>query len=332
MELQLQSQLQSQLQLQSQSHKQIVCNVSNDELSSDKWTRIQLECIKNNHLGKGENIFDIIEHDNQILKSYGISHKQIYDFFMKITYHFDNNMGIHNLSLTNIDKQHIKKIREREIKRFINLNEKHYQCIFKIKIFNDNLEVIRITWGGADMCLFQSISDKKYHGYEYGSHDWIFHDVKNDTWFYIADLLFHQIGKHNFFQGFDSNFRVNPHELIKFFRLKPDEDYSTEKNKVPKWDEISVENINIDNNNNLNYVHNFIGSKYSEIIFGNNRIYYNSEYAIIYAIDKIYSHHVIIDGKKADIPFFMKRITKYKINNNVLSEQLSINEINKNWF
>jgi len=96
------------------------------------------------------------------------------------------------------------------------------------RILKNKLLVFRVAWGGAETCPFQSVHDTRYHGYEYGSHDWVF--IKKDTMeiMHIGDLLFHQITRHHFFQSSSSSYRVDVKKMIEFFNLRSGVDYTSD--------------------------------------------------------------------------------------------------------
>lgn len=191
----------------------------------EEYLRIENLCKKQKHIADDDNLNVIISEDEQTLEELGITFKQLEDFFEKLMYHFSKG---NEILLTN---DQIEKINS------LGIGSPQWYLSKKkiVSIFNDELIVIKITWGGAEPCPFQSLDDKKYYGYEYGSHDWIFiNSITNDV-LHVGDLLFHQIVKHHFFQGKNSKYRVDPLRLITFFNLETGIDYSSDFVEKKKW-------------------------------------------------------------------------------------------------
>ena len=155
-----------------------------------------------------------------VLKNNGIEMSQIVNFFKKIDCH------INSLIKVKENKEDIDLVKKIFEKKKINTNGWKLWKMKKCKIFKNTILVYLLTWGGAELCGFQSEKDKHYHGFEYGSTDYIF--IKDKQVLHIGSLLIHSIVSHNFFQDTNSSFRVKPEKLIDFFNLKSSVDYTTE--------------------------------------------------------------------------------------------------------
>ncbi|AYV85788.1 MAG: hypothetical protein Satyrvirus41_3 [Satyrvirus sp.] len=201
------------------------CNNKNDEFNENEWNRIETKCKESGHIGTDEKILDVIYNDKETLKKFNITHNQISNLLEKIRRHlYDSQQKIED------DLNDKKKI--------LNLlhPDKNW-CLWsmnKRKIFNNKYTVISMTWGGAEECPFQSSENKKYYGYEYGSED-IFVVNDKDEWFWFNTLLPHQIKSHEFFQGYGSKHRIDPEKCIKYFNMKPEENYETDIIKIEIW-------------------------------------------------------------------------------------------------
>ena len=205
----------------------INCNYSNDRLDENEWERIQTQCVKQKHIGPNDNLQTIINTDTQTLANAGITFNQLEDLFVT----FKLLAKKHKSSFSHYPDI-IKKYFDDKSDNFFKLNKSGWCCwcmsYHQFEMFGSKYFVIRYTWGGAETCPFQSVEDKKYHGYEYGSHDWLIWNLDSSKFMHIGDLLFHQITAHQFFQAPGSAYRVEPAKLIELFGLKPGVEY-----KVP---------------------------------------------------------------------------------------------------
>lgn len=191
--------------------------------------RIESQCKNKKHIGEKDNLKNIIETDEKILQSHGITFDQLQNFFEKIRYHFYKQ-------IENSKKYYMTK-NEKILTNNLKIGgsgwcQRSYDCS---KIFGGKLIVAIVIWGGAETCPFQSKLDKCYHGYEYGDSDWIFIRPDTNEAMHIGDLLFHQINVHHFFQSPASCYRVDPEKLIKFFNIQPNVDYTTEFDIKTEW-------------------------------------------------------------------------------------------------
>ncbi len=225
------------------------CNCTNDKLDNSEWARIESQCIKQKHLvlsdlstniftrvinlfSSGELLRKQIVQDEQTLNNAGITFEQLDKFFTALKLYWLKfcTIGAHlkNIELDDKTKAFVEKYYSNS--QFAKLNKNGW-CSWgfsraKFNMFGTNYLVDRFTWGGAETCPFQSTQDKKYYGYEYGSHDWIIFNLDLMECIHIGDLLFHQIHAHKFFQSKSSPYRVDPANLISIFNLKPNQDYS----------------------------------------------------------------------------------------------------------
>ncbi len=219
----------------------INCNYTNDKLDDSEWDRIESKCIKQKHLNSnnlskniftrffssGELLRDQIAQDEQKLADAGITFEQLDKFFTTFKLYW-NKYSKTNIELDDETKAQVEKFYADS--QFTKLDMSGW-CSWgllkaKFNMFGTNYLVDRITWGGAEQCPFQSLEDKRYHGYEYGSHDWIIFNLDANIQMHIGDLLFHQIIAHKFFQSESSAYRVDPIKLIQLFNLKPGANYS----------------------------------------------------------------------------------------------------------
>lgn len=196
----------------------IDCNYSNSVLTKEEWGRIEAVSKNDNHLNKNSDLQELIKTDMETLEKYNIEIKQIINLFEKIKLHIASTKSIEK---NDDDIKNLNKV-------YDNIDTRGW-CLKgspKYLIFDDKITVYYLYYGGSERCCFQSESDKKYHGYDYGASDYIF--VKGDEILHIGSLLMHSIEKHNFFQDTDSKFRVDPEKLIKFFNMKSYNNYETD--------------------------------------------------------------------------------------------------------
>ena len=205
----------------------INCNYSNNKISNDEWNSIQNRCIEHKHINPKENLKNIIETDEQILSNTGITFEQLEDFCFALRLYVKKYEIKENTK--NIKPPIVKNFFEDQTDNFFSLNRKNWclwnQSSYQFNMFDTNYYIIRYTWGGAERCPFQSPEDKNYHGYEYGSLDWLIWNLDTNDFMHIGDLLFHQISTHHFFQSNSSPYRVEPTKLIQLFNLKPNTNY-----------------------------------------------------------------------------------------------------------
>ena len=205
------------------------------DLDGSEIETIEDSCKKNGHLGSDEKLLDRIKLDNQILNSHGLSNKTIHDMhcnmWLKFNYEkdFDDVKTIeHNLDLP----LYIKKIPN----EFGN----HWCCWSrlskKMTLNGQELIVTCAVWGGAEECPIEKYFSDKYHGYSRGDRDWFVHNTTRDLYLWIPDLVPAQVGMFGFFQGLDSEYRLDPELYIKVFGLDLNPSIKRIQTKmVKKW-------------------------------------------------------------------------------------------------
>jgi hypothetical protein len=225
-----------------ESTETIKCNYATNELSEAEISRIEAQCKEQRHITETSSLLDLIKADEEVVRTYGFTFEQLGNFFRKIQMHFYRNINDDKTEVVLSDAVSEKLSQ-------IKLGGPGWSCWSnnRTTIFNGQITVIRVTWGGAERCPFQSTEDDRYHGYEYGSHDWMFinnltlatrgleRQVPTEEIMHIGDLLFHQISVHHFFQHPESKYRVDPEKLIKFFGLKNNLSYEVETETYEYW-------------------------------------------------------------------------------------------------
>lgn len=165
---------------------------------------------------------ELVNEDETIISLYGITFEQLRDFFATLKHHF-NKGYLKDYQLTESDKKNFSSIM---------LIRKSSWCLMNISyysIFNDKYFVIGYHWAGGEVCPLHKDGGKRISG----SIDWFFLKRSTGEVIHIADLLFHQIVEHHFFQ--EGRYRVDPEQLIKFFDLKSDVDYETTVIPIKIW-------------------------------------------------------------------------------------------------
>lgn len=209
------------------------CNCKNDKFDTSEWARIESQCVKQKHLGPSESLEALIAQDEQTLANAGITFDQLDKFFTAFKLHWKK----YSNEKTELDDELQAKVAHfYSSSQFEKLNKIGWCCWgrtrAKFNMFGTNYFVEKYTWGGAETCPFQSTQNKKYYGYDYGSHDWVIFNLDSNIQMHIGDLLFHQIIAHKFFQSESSPYRVEPTKLVQLFNLKPNQDYTIQKVQV----------------------------------------------------------------------------------------------------
>lgn len=190
------------------------CNITNEDI-----IRIDEQAKRQNHLSNIDNLLDIIKSDEEKLAKYNITFEQLDAFFDKLKSHYHYQKNYRECSIIEVSEFLTKQPRE-EIHKLILQNEKYFNEYYPAaNLLGSNISATYIEWMGAEQCPFQSPDDKKYYGYEYGSRDWIFMNHITNKSLFIGDLLFHEIGKHHFFQSPSSDYHIDVDELVNFFEL-----------------------------------------------------------------------------------------------------------------
>lgn len=81
--------------------------------------------------------------------------------------------------------------------------------------------VFEVTWGGSQICPFHP-EGAEYRGYDYGSHDYMFYKLHDDTkpgQFFLSELSLHMIERHDFY-GDCEPYRVDPTRAASFVNIK----------------------------------------------------------------------------------------------------------------
>jgi len=258
------------------TNKEINCNIPNDKLDDNEWKRIEEQCKSQKHIDKNDDIKKIIAEDEKTLEKLGITFQQLKDFFRKIKLRFAHNLHLNKYKLEDW---------ETKLANTLKIGGRGWCCRNSpsTTIFQ-KYTVIRISWGGAEICPFQSPYDKRYHGYEYGSHDWIFINRETKKCIHIGDLLFHQIIEHHFFQSKTSGYRVDPKELVNFFGLTGKKDYTTKTEIKYYWRSNIYISKKWKNNYDYDYEMKYIKSTIDKIDsqFDNLKIEKEKTYTIYY--------------------------------------------------
>lgn len=263
---------------------ELKCNYTNDTLSEDEWYRIENKCKSQHHLQDSDNLKQVIFNDENVLASANITFEQLTDFFEKVKYHYYYQINHNNeYKLSQTESNTISQL---------NIWGSAWCCwnLKFTKIFKNTIIVGRITWGGAEQCTFQSLEDNKYHGYEYGSHDWIFFNTVTNECMHIGDLLFHQISKHHFFQSPSSKYRVDPLKLISFFQLQPHVNYKSDFVHSYVWKEYGFSSHHTheptDSTFNDMSITSYNVDDFKHENFGSNYAYYDDERLFLFVNNK----------------------------------------------
>jgi hypothetical protein len=165
------------------------------DLSDDYLVEVEKRC-KNLHfsyagmLGPDESLCEVLERDEKTLEENNVTHRQIADVLE--TLHLECN----HKPTSNGSVQHGK----------YNVYESVYR--------------------GAQTSPFQHSDDSGYYGYGSGDRDIRIIRTSDDKEFRFGHLLIHMIRYNGFFEGTGTSYRVDPQEVIDFFEIKPEVDYS----------------------------------------------------------------------------------------------------------
>lgn len=190
----------------------------------------------NGILAKDETLMEVYLKDQRILKKYGVTCKQIADRLQMLI----DKLHQKNSSFRNFNQKIIMQV-EKEKQLIVETCEKMdklkispvignpeprtcLQGSSKLILVEDRYAMAYISWGGAQICPFQPDSDKSYHGYDYGSYDYLIYDTKTDEFIKFNNLLVHMIREHSFFEGSVPH-RLDPEVVIKLLEIKPAVDY-----------------------------------------------------------------------------------------------------------
>jgi hypothetical protein len=182
------------------------CDCSFEEFSSETLIEIQDERMRPGQLSadgfllNNESIMTVYQSDKDYLKSVNITYDQCADIFELIQW---------------------KK------KRIKDIAMDRFKLVPVIDYAIDGIwQCDTVKWMGAQECPFQQKDNKKYYGHQYGDADMIITNIKAGfSTIVVNTLLPHIIRNHHFFEGNVSN-RVSPANIIGFFDLQPNVDYS----------------------------------------------------------------------------------------------------------
>jgi len=265
-----------------------MCDTIIDKIDDIEINRIEKKCKDQKHLSQSESLTKRIQEDEAVLEKHNITFRQLKDFFEKIKHHITNKF-VKRRSYTLTEKE--ATLLDKYNNKISNPKWRLWSCRSYL-LFNDRYVCVVFRWDGAELCPFQSLNDKRNHGYEYGSYDWIFINRTTFESIHIGDLLFHEITEHHFFQSLESEYRVDPEKLIKLFNLKPNENYSTNLIEQSEWSSEGCSSCSKRWYPNKKYsLTDYTKSKSDEEkelistmthkMYGSNHLYYNDEKAIL---------------------------------------------------
>ena len=205
------------------------------DLDSSEIDAIEDSCKKNGHLGSDEKLLDRIKLDNQILNSHGLSNKTIHDMHCNMWLKFNYEKDFDDVS--NIDYNLNSSL---YMKKIPNEFGNHWCCRSRVSkkmtLNGQELVVTCAVWGGAEECPIEKHFSNNYHGYSRGDRDWFVHNTTRDLYLWIPDLVPAQVGMFGFFQGLDSEYRLDPEIYIKVFGLDINPNIKRIQTKlVKKW-------------------------------------------------------------------------------------------------
>jgi hypothetical protein len=217
----------------------VTCNVANELISEEEWELIHNESIKAMMSTQDDNLRELIAQDEKVIYDAGLTFEQLEDFFSSFELVCRKAPETTNKAFDLL----------KYLPKFLDLDRTQwclqYQVAHRFTLFNIEYLVFRHIWGGAAACPFQNQKlDKRYHGYEYGSVDYVIYRQDIDKAMHIGNLLFHQICAHHFFQSKESNYRVDPKDLIELFSLQPGQNYKVET-KLENYAKVSGGSTNL---------------------------------------------------------------------------------------
>jgi hypothetical protein len=191
-------------------------------------------------MSPNENLLDVYNTDLQLIESYGLTFKQIADRLQTLIEKYKRKLSlishshIHfNQKIAELSKKQIENLSTEIINMKCNSG---YECFRKkVKYMNpliidQHYVVTRISFWSSQPCPFVGglygksnflhIRDELGGGDDY----WIY-DLRTGQSLKFNDLQIHLIRDHGFFEGHVYH-RLEPFDVITFFHLKPDIDYS----------------------------------------------------------------------------------------------------------
>jgi len=223
-------------------------NCINRNIKNTNFISINKKCKDDNHkfIADDETVECIIENDKQILKKHGITREQILQKLKWITSLYLTREYSHCIDHPNDNQTNTHSV--------------------------GGLKIKMVSWSRMNTCPFQIKG--RYHGYEYGTLDYI---VTRDPGifdflagiigskpdeFKFTDLNIHMFDFHDFCGG-NASQRLDLEKMIKFFDMKPGIDYSPKLGKIASY--AVLKDIKSDSHRYKfdDYIHDFKFIKYS---------------------------------------------------------------------
>lgn len=166
-------------------------------------------------LGPNEDLDKLIEEDNKVLKSYGVTHKQICDILKSVLQVYDSRYS---------EKPGYRHLRNSATKGNTIYDVKGKTCLGSQPC---PFEVYGIESCARERrCCQSEIVVKKVNVDD--RKKWIasnFEGEENCQELTFGSLLIHLIEEHQFFEGKELLYRLDPAKTIEFFGLKPNVNY-----------------------------------------------------------------------------------------------------------
>lgn len=254
-----------------------------------------------------EKNLETIMSDKNVLDKLGITFEQISLFFRKIMYHFD-----YQYSNTMISPQIIKILNPILIKitecQYYD-NNYNFGTFIRVntKDIFDEITVINLLW--LPECYKKKDKKcEKCENYVNLKNVWIFINKITSKFLHIGEKQYYQIMKYNFFQTNKSINRIEPSNVVEFFKIKKDLDYSTELELVnKKWGNGYLiegghksDHINTIFSFNLKNYNLFDENKITHIFRDGIDVYYNSSKICLIINDTTYKNWLFI-------PFYVNK-------------------------
>ncbi len=197
------------------------CNCDNDSLTSEDWQQIAAQGALQKHVRSADPdaLKALIRTDEVTWQRLGLDFRQVREVHRALQLLCNNDDDVQTMNAEWINAMERSCSEYRTKKRDGWCPRGKLAFTFRWAPGRDLISVIRYSWGGAEICSFKNTTrDPRYRGYEYGSHDYLIY--RDGECIHVADLLFHQIAEHHFFQ--DVDYRVEPATLARVLDLHPD--------------------------------------------------------------------------------------------------------------
>lgn len=228
------------------------CYTKPIELTQEQITKFESLYLKpgdfcgHGFIDENDKLIDIYNNDMETLSKYNITTKQISDILTTITEKYDRKFKlIRGDSMSNAEfspeimKHHYKELSQLDKNLFSERCNSGYSWR-KINVINTNPIIIdnkylitRISYWGYQACPFVYFSETVDRTLGGGDDYWIY-DLETKKTLQFNDMLIHLIRDHHFFEGNVSH-RLDPIDVINFFDLKPNVDYSPNFIEVNRW-------------------------------------------------------------------------------------------------